>query len=83
MIARWCKIHKKKGRAANDPALLELGKARILITNFHAFKLREMVNAPKLTRDILGEGKNAFTEIPDQMVRPVCRGLGSCLDCQC
>ena len=27
----------------------ELGKAKIIITNFHAFKQREMVNAGKLT----------------------------------
>ena len=33
--------------------LTELGKAKMVITNFHAFKLREKVAAGKLTKDIL------------------------------
>ncbi len=58
--------------------MVELGKAKILITNFHAFKLRETVKAGKLTKAILSEGKsNLFTESPDQMVRRVCRELGN------
>jgi type III restriction enzyme len=58
--------------------LTELGKARMVITNFHAFKQRERVAAGKLTKDILKQ-KNAspFTETPDQMVRRVCRELGN------
>lgn len=56
----------------------DLGKAKIIITNFQAFKLREMVSAGKLTKDILAKGKgNSFTETPDQMVRRVCRDLGN------
>ena len=56
----------------------ELGKAKIIITNFHAFKQREMVNAGKLTKSILNKGEtSAFTETPDQMVRRVCRELGN------
>lgn len=56
-----------------------LGKGKILITNFHSFKLRELIDAPKLNKKILGVGqeKSAFTETPDQMVRRVCRELGS------
>lgn len=58
--------------------LQELGKARILVTNFHAFKLRERMSAGKLTKGILSRGEtNTFTETPDQMVRRVCRGLGN------
>lgn len=56
----------------------ELGKAKIMIINFHAFKLRELGNAGKLTKNILTQGKtNSFTETPDQMVRRVCRELGN------
>jgi len=56
----------------------QLGQAKILITNFHAFKLREKVAAGKITKAILAEGDaGAFTETPDQMVRRVCRELGN------
>ena len=55
----------------------ELGKAKILITNFHAFKLRELGEAARLTKAILNRGgPSPFTETPDQMVRRVCRQLG-------
>ncbi len=61
--------------------LPELGQARLLITNFHAFKLRERLPAGKLTRQLLagreaGEA-SAFTETPGQMVRRVCHELGN------
>ncbi len=56
----------------------ELGRAKIIITNFHAFKQREIVAAGKLTKSILNKGEtSAFTETPDQMVRRVCRELGN------
>jgi len=56
----------------------ELGKAKIIITNFHAFKQREVGDAAKLTKSILNKGEtSAFTETPDQMVRRVCRELGN------
>ncbi len=56
----------------------QLGKAKILITNFHAFKLRELGEAAKLTKAILNRGgPSPFTETPDQMVRRVCRELGN------
>ncbi len=58
--------------------LQELGRAKILITNFHAFMRREKVAAGKLTKSLLSKGKgDAFTETPDEMVRRVCRELGS------
>jgi type III restriction enzyme len=58
--------------------LEQLGQAKIVITNFHAFQLREKVAAGKLTKTILTKGEtNPFTETPDQMVRRVCRELGS------
>lgn len=56
----------------------ELGKAKIIITNFHAFLLHERVNAGKLTKSILKQSEaSPFTETPDQMVRRVCRELGT------
>ena len=56
----------------------ELGSAKIIITNFHAFLLREKVKAGELTKDVLRQNESgAFTETPDQMVRRVCRELGS------
>ncbi|MCU0613455.1 MAG: DEAD/DEAH box helicase family protein [Desulfobacterales bacterium] len=58
--------------------LEQLGQAKIVITNFHAFQMREKVAAGKLTKAILNKGEtSAFTETPDQMVRRVCRELGS------
>src|SRR3989338_9206006 len=57
---------------------VELGKAKILITNFHAFKPRERGDAARLTKSILTRGSaSPFTETPDQMVRRVCRELGN------
>ncbi|MFA5837503.1 MAG: DUF559 domain-containing protein [Bellilinea sp.] len=56
----------------------ELGKAKIVITNFHAFMLHERLSAGKLTKEILAQGETSpFTETPDQMVRRVCRELGN------
>jgi len=57
----------------------ELQKAKIIITNFHAFIPREHTAAGKLTKQILNKGSetSAFTETPDQMVRRACRGLGT------
>lgn len=56
----------------------ELSKAKIIITNFHAFKSRELVKAGKLTKNILAHGEtNSLAETPDQMVRRVCRELGN------
>jgi type III restriction enzyme len=62
----------------------KLGSAKILITNFHAFKPREIMKAGKLTKAILRKnsdgivnGDNPFTETPAQMVRRVCREFGN------
>ena len=59
--------------------LPELDKAKFVVTNFHAFKLRERVSAGKLTKQLLKQnnGDSPFTETPDQMVRRVCRELGN------
>jgi type III restriction enzyme len=56
----------------------ELGKAKLVVTNFHGFLPRERVAAGKLTKSILANGgESAFTETPEQMVRRVCRELGN------
>lgn len=56
----------------------ELGKAKIVVTNFHAFLPREKVKAGKLTKQILAsEAVSPFRETPGQMVNRVCRELGN------
>ena len=62
------------------PAQLQdqIGQAKIIITNYHAFQLREKIAVGKITKSILADGKhNAFTETPDQMVRRVCREVST------
>lgn len=56
----------------------QLNRAKIVITNYHAFKLREKIVAPKLVKSVLGQGDTSlFTETPDEMVRRVCREFGN------
>ena len=55
----------------------QLGRAKIVITNYHAFKPREKQAAGKLTKSILSGGPSPFTEDPGQMVRRVGRELGN------
>ena len=53
-----------------------LGQARIVVTNFHAFLLRDRSGAPKVTKQVLAgrDGSpNPLQETPDQMARRVCR----------
>jgi hypothetical protein len=47
----------------------DLGRAKIVISEFHAFQLREKVKAPKLTEELAGERPAVFTETVDEMVR--------------
>ncbi|MGI5818079.1 MAG: BPTD_3080 family restriction endonuclease [Armatimonadota bacterium] len=56
--------------------LERLQRAKIVITNFHAFLQREKESVSRLTKEILPD-ENAFTETPDEMVRRVCRELGN------
>ncbi len=56
----------------------EMGKAKIVITNYHAFIRREKFGAGKVTKSILSHGHgdtSVFTESEGEMVRRVCRGL--------
>jgi type III restriction enzyme len=58
-------------------SMADLGTAKVVVTNYHAFKPRETGDAGKLTKTILAAGKpSAFTETADQMVRRVCREFG-------
>jgi type III restriction enzyme len=58
--------------------LADLGTAKVVITNFHAFKPREAGDAGKLTKAILTQGEaSAFVESGARMVRRVCRELGT------
>lgn len=61
---------------AND--VVRLGEAKVVITNFHSFLLRETGAASKTTKQILTQGGSSpFTESPERMVRRVCRELGT------
>jgi hypothetical protein len=56
----------------------QLHQAKFVVTNFHAFQLREKVKAGRLTKELLAQGEaSLFTETPGQMVRRVCRELGN------
>ena len=58
--------------------LQELQKAKLLITNFHTFGLREKTPSSKITKQILSKDeKSPFTETPDEMVRRACREFGN------
>ncbi len=58
--------------------LEDMGKAKILITNYHAFLRREKGDASRTTKRLLGaEVSGAFTESEGEMVRRVCRELGT------
>ena len=52
----------------------ELLQAQILITNFHAFQLRDKLKTGKLNKAIL---RTDGLETPDEMVKRVCRTLGN------
>ncbi|MDR2352126.1 MAG: DEAD/DEAH box helicase family protein [Deltaproteobacteria bacterium] len=53
-----------------------LKQAKIVVTNFHSFILREKIKVSKLTKTILcKEVINGFSETPDQMVNRVLREL--------
>ncbi|MDZ7711768.1 MAG: DEAD/DEAH box helicase family protein [Rhodovibrio sp.] len=55
----------------------DVRKARIVITNYHAFKLREKFDAPNLTKKVIGgrRGPKSIPESEGEMVRRVCGDL--------
>jgi type III restriction enzyme len=60
-----------------DDMIGEVRKARVVITNYHAFKLRETLSLPKFARTVLqGRGKGPQTqESEGQMLARVCPEL--------
>ena len=59
-------------------SLAQLGQAKIVITNFHAFQQREKSDGARLTKELAGQTATGVNkETPDQMVRRVCRELGN------
>ena len=56
-----------------------LGQARIVVTNFHGFLLRDRSGAPRTKQVLAGRtgAGNPLQENPEQMARRVCRALGS------
>jgi len=58
--------------------LTDVRTAKVVITNFHAFKPRELGDAGNPTKAVLAPGApTALTETPAQTVRRVCRELGT------
>lgn len=58
--------------------LEQLERAKIIITNYHAFLPREHGDAARLTKQLLGsKSTGAFTETSEQVVRRVCREFGN------
>src|SRR6202158_5443563 len=56
----------------------QLGQAKIIITNYHAFQLREKSDGSRLTKQLSGQTATGVNiESPDQMVRRVCRELNA------
>jgi type III restriction enzyme len=55
----------------------DLQRARIVITNYHAFQRRETLEAPKLAKEILGGRQGAIStlETEGQMIQRVCKEL--------
>ncbi len=55
----------------------DLNRARIVITNYHAFKPRETMEAPKLAKEVLGgrDGPISTLETEGMMVQRVCGNL--------
>ena len=63
-----------------DDLLSEMAKARVVITNFHAFKRREKFAAARLAKAILAPNRDqpsAFTESEGEMIRRVTRDFGA------
>ncbi len=55
----------------------ELGRVKIVITNYHAFLARDKGDASRLGKEILGKRvKNPLLETAGQVARRVCRELG-------
>ena len=60
------------------PPNTPLGTFKIVITNWHAFKSRDLTDGSAFTKQVLTRGgEDHLLETPAQMVNRVCRSLGS------
>lgn len=62
---------------APEDMLPHIRKARVVITNYHAFKQRELLSLPKISKELLkGRGRDVrTTETEGQMLQRVCPEL--------
>ncbi|MFH1676296.1 MAG: DEAD/DEAH box helicase family protein, partial [bacterium] len=68
----------RKRNIVSTQLMQDLDRAKIIITNYHAFQLKEKNDAARLTKAILSKGEDsAFKESPGQMVRRVCRDFSN------
>jgi len=71
-------IYGDKGLSLVPPEMRDdLQRARIVITNYHAFQRRETLVAAKLAREVLGgrEGPVSMPETDGQVMQRVCKEL--------
>lgn len=71
-------IYGDKGLNLVPPEMRDdLQRARVVVTNFHAFRPRETLDAPKLAKEVLGgrAGPVSTLETQGQMVQRVCKEL--------
>ncbi|MGG1574528.1 BPTD_3080 family restriction endonuclease [Fictibacillus sp. NRS-1165] len=55
-----------------------LNKAKIVITNYHNFMLKDKSDASKLAKIMSGQSENGYIkEMPEEMVHRVCRDFGN------
>ena len=71
-------IYGDKGLNLVPPEMRDdMQRARVAIANYHAFRRRELMDAPKLAKVVLG-GRNGPVSMPEtegQMVQRVCKEL--------
>jgi type III restriction enzyme len=69
--------YKARDIIASDE-IEKLGRAKIIITNYHAFQLKEKTEGASLTKKIAGQTESgANKETPDEMARRIGRLLGA------
>lgn len=75
VLQPWDEENYYRERDLVPPQLFsELLQAQILVTNFHSFLLRDKLKTGKLNKALL---KTDGLETPEEMVRRVCRALGT------
>ena len=66
-----------KRRFVPPEMLHEMSKARVVVTNYHSFQLREKIEVKPQARKLLGDRgeEKRFPESPDDMIRRVAKDL--------